>query len=238
MSQSEDGGDTTISITRINDPQLWGMDTDHEQAIHVHNDPITDGCSSAGGHYNPYGKNHGGPDDIDRHVGDLGNFVFTDGTYTITVTDHLVDLIGDLTVIGRSFVVHEGPDDYGTGTGDDEAGSLAHGNAGPRLACGTIYSGVFSAFEVQMKEEANVVEKTYNYTIEATAEGGATETTSGSMDIAKVCLADLVSDFETSYTYFVPELNSVFEQFPSASTDYISEPPASSVYLPEGYSCY
>jgi hypothetical protein len=89
-----------------------------------------------------------------------------------------------------------------------------------------------------MKEEANVVENTYNYTIEATAEGGSTETTSGSMDIAKVCLADLVSDFETSYTYFVPELNSVFEQFPSVSTDYISEPPASSVYLPEGYSCY
>lgn len=89
-----------------------------------------------------------------------------------------------------------------------------------------------------MKEEANVVEKTYDYTIEATAEGGASETASGSMDIAKVCLADLASDFETSYTYFVPEFDSVFEQFPSASTNYISEPLASSVYLPEGYSCY
>jgi hypothetical protein len=92
------------------------------------------------------------------------------------------------------------------------------------LACGTIFSGPSSKFEVEMTEEANAIEKLYTYTIEAKAEGGATETTTGTMDIAKVCLADLESGFTTTYTYKIPDvdISSRTEYFPSASTDYIS----------------
>jgi hypothetical protein len=43
------------------------------------------------------------------------------------------------------------------------------------LACGTVFSGLSSKFEVEMTEEANAIEKLYDYTIEAKAEGGATE---------------------------------------------------------------
>jgi hypothetical protein len=43
-----------------------------------------------------------------------------------------------------------------------------------------------------MTEEANVIEKLYEYTIEAITEGGATATVSGSMNIEKRCLAQAV----------------------------------------------
>jgi hypothetical protein len=47
-------------------------------------------------------------------------------------------------------------------------------------------------FTITMTEEANAIEKLYEYTIEATTEGGATATVSGLMNIEKKCLAQAV----------------------------------------------
>ena len=103
--------------------------------FHIHEfGDMSDGCKSMGGHYNPDGVDHG--DINEGHVGDLGNITADEsGTAKFTIEAKRVDLIGERSVIGRGFVVHEDEDDLGKG-GDAE--SLKTGNAGERLACGVI----------------------------------------------------------------------------------------------------
>ena len=87
----------------------------HGFAIHE-NGELQEGCQNAGGHYNPFGRNHGPQWAEDRHVGSLGN-IWADehGVVKGYLEDHLVQLIGPNTVIGRSIVVHVHPDDMGGG---------------------------------------------------------------------------------------------------------------------------
>ena len=106
-----------------------------KHGFHIHEfGDLTDGCESAGGHYNPDDVNHG---DLDNgHVGDLGNVTAnTDGVADFTIIAKRIDLIGERSVVGRSIVIHSDEDDLGKG-GDEE--SLKTGNAGKRLACGVI----------------------------------------------------------------------------------------------------
>jgi Cu-Zn family superoxide dismutase len=89
------------------------------------------------GHFNPYGKKHGGPESKERHVGDLGNIRFdSKGVAIFTMEDTLVKLRGTkANVIGRSLVIHESPDDLGMGGHSD---SLKTGHAGKRVTCAVI----------------------------------------------------------------------------------------------------
>ena len=107
-----------------------------KHGIHIHETgDLRMGCSSLCAHYNPYKKDHGGPNDKNRHVGDLGNLESKKGKVSKTFRDKLIKLRGKYSIVGRSVVIHAGEDDLGKG-GDKE--SLITGNSGARIACGVI----------------------------------------------------------------------------------------------------
>ena len=106
-----------------------------EHAIHIHAAAKCDApFTSAGGHFNPDMKKHGFENPDGPHAGDMSNFtVAANGTAKTTVTDPHVSLgMGANSVFtngGTALVVHAKADDMKT----DPAG-----NAGDRIACGTI----------------------------------------------------------------------------------------------------
>uniref|UniRef100_W0FW16 Superoxide dismutase [Cu-Zn] n=1 Tax=Cucurbita moschata TaxID=3662 RepID=W0FW16_CUCMO len=107
----------------------------HGFHVHAMGD-TTNGCMSTGPHFNPAGKQHGAPEDENRHAGDLGNItVGEDGKASFTITDNQIPLSGPNSIIGRAVVVHADPDDLGKGGHEL---SLSTGNAGARVACGII----------------------------------------------------------------------------------------------------
>lgn len=106
--------------------------------MHVHEfGDTSNGCTSAGEHFNPTYQDHGAPNALVRHVGDLGNIVsYTSyGLTEIDITDHIMSLYGSHSVLGRSLVVHTDRDDLGL---TDNPLSLTTGNSGGRLGCGII----------------------------------------------------------------------------------------------------
>ncbi len=125
-------------ITRI-EYYFEGLEPNTIHALHIHEwGDLRDGCTSAGGHFNPFEATHGGPGNTrsNRHVGDMGNIkVDAEGVAMGTYQDSLIKLTGKNSVIGRSVVLHEGEDDLGLGPNPE---SLRTGNAGPRLCCGII----------------------------------------------------------------------------------------------------
>ena len=120
-----------------------------KHGFHIHEaGDLTDKCQSACSHFNPTNKQHGGPKDKNRHVGDLGNITANKhGCVKKTMKDSLIKLKGKHSIIGRCVVIHKEEDDLGRG-GLHKQGdiidtkiheeSLKTGNAGKRIACGVI----------------------------------------------------------------------------------------------------
>jgi Cu-Zn family superoxide dismutase len=99
----------------------------HGFHIHMFGDLRAADGMSAGGHYNPHGHPHGGPESHDRHEGDLGNIeANAQGVAKVNVKAEGV-ILND--VVGRTVVVHGDADDLK---------SQPAGNAGPRIALGVI----------------------------------------------------------------------------------------------------
>ncbi|KAK0160450.1 hypothetical protein PV328_007859 [Microctonus aethiopoides] len=128
LEQHPNGVRVMGTITGLN-PGMHGF--------HVHEKgDISQGCNSAGPHYNPYMVNHGSPMDPLRHVGDLGNIeANADGMATVDIMDHYLTLSGVNGAIGRTIIIHEKPDDFGRSGTED---SMKTGSAGLRIACGIV----------------------------------------------------------------------------------------------------
>lgn len=102
----------------------------HGFHIHEFGDCSAPDGSSAGGHFNPGHKKHGGPDAQERHAGDLGNLIAdASGVAHYERIDTMIQLEGPDRIVGRSLIVHAQPDDFET---------QPTGNAGGRIACGVI----------------------------------------------------------------------------------------------------
>jgi len=126
----------TVTFTEVADgirivADVEGLDPGkHGFHIHEFGDCSAPDAASAGGHFNPDGMPHGAPDDMERHVGDLGNLVADEkGKAHYERNDSFISFGGDHSIIGLAVVIHSGEDDFT---------SQPSGAAGPRVACGVI----------------------------------------------------------------------------------------------------
>lgn len=114
---------------------LDGGTTVGPRAIHIHEvgDCSAPDATSAGPHFNPDDAPHGSPDAAagERHAGDLGNVTFaaTGQALFSRILGPGLTFEGERGILGRSVIVHAGPDDFVT---------QPTGNAGSRIACGVI----------------------------------------------------------------------------------------------------
>ncbi|CAG2173590.1 unnamed protein product [Oppiella nova] len=133
----EQSADGTRVVVNIN---VTGLVPAGDHGFHVHqNGDLSDGCMSAGAHFNPYNQTHGAPNDTVRHVGDLGNIIAdSEGKVVREYNDTQIKLSGPNSIIGRAVVFHALVDDLGKGQGEREQESKKTGNAGARVACAVI----------------------------------------------------------------------------------------------------
>lgn len=117
--------------------EIYGL-TDGKHGFHIHEyGDLTDGCTSACKHFNPFNKKHGNINSTERHAGDLGNIISKNGTSKGILFDKILslDFKNVACIIGRMIIIHKDEDDLGLGENDE---SLKTGNAGERVSCGVI----------------------------------------------------------------------------------------------------
>ena len=120
------GSEVSLSVA------LAGLDAG-TRGIHLHTTGSCDapGFTSAGGHLNPQGHQHGTENPQGAHLGDLPNVTIGaggGGTVSATLRGARADVLGSIfDADGTAIVVHAGPDDYRTDPS---------GNSGDRIACG------------------------------------------------------------------------------------------------------
>lgn len=125
----------------VNGPTLFDVNIHSikpgKHGFHIHKSGnILEGSKTLCSHYNPFDRDHGGRNDPDAHLGDLGNVVADkDGDVLETFEAEFIQLDGDYSIIGRSIIVHQDEDDLGMGDYDD---SKTTGHSGKRILWGII----------------------------------------------------------------------------------------------------
>lgn len=103
--------------------------------IHLHTTGKCDApaFTSANGHLNPAGHQHGSMNEAGPHLGDLPNLTVSEtgtGTMSVHISGDTASLESQLfDTDGTALVIHAGPDDYKTDPS---------GNSGSRIACGVL----------------------------------------------------------------------------------------------------
>jgi len=125
-----------VTFTKVGDEiqvvaDIQNLKPGRKHGFHIHEkgDCSAADAASAGGHFNPTQKHHGGPTTAEHHAGDLGNIEADASGKAHLDWKGKLSLSGKDSIIGRSVVVHEKEDDLKT----DPAG-----NSGARIGCGTI----------------------------------------------------------------------------------------------------
>jgi Cu-Zn family superoxide dismutase len=103
-------------------------------AVHIHEtgDCSADDASSAGGHWNPDGHDHGQWGEGVHHLGDIGNLEVDEegkGSLTLTTDRWSMGDGGPNDILEKAVIVHVDADDFET---------QPTGNAGGRIGCGVI----------------------------------------------------------------------------------------------------
>ena len=120
---------------------IKGLSPNKKFGFHVHEFGTCENKGLlAGGHLNPWGAKHAGPQARDRHLGDLGNLESDQkGTsiYSVSVKGKLNQFFG------RSVIIHAKADDMK---------SQPAGNSGNRIACGVILASMPPVYEDKQAE--------------------------------------------------------------------------------------
>jgi Cu-Zn family superoxide dismutase len=128
VTASQDAGGVVLEIFATGlAPGRHGM--------HLHANPACEppGFQSAGGHFDPTGRQHGARNPQGPHAGDLPNLVVSpsgEGRAQVSIPGHTLSLgPHSIGTPGSALVIHGGEDDELTDP---------TGNSGPRVACAVI----------------------------------------------------------------------------------------------------
>lgn len=134
-------GNTCAGVVRFSETpngvrvqaEISGLTPSSKHGFHIHEwgDATSPDGKSLGGHYNPEGHDHAGPDKPMRHAGDLGNLeadASGNATYDRTIANISVAGLQD-PIVGRGVVIH---------ASEDDLTSQPTGAAGARIGVGVI----------------------------------------------------------------------------------------------------